>query len=95
MLLSRLSLPGRPTTTLDIVMNNSEKVPYQRRRVDPVVPNPIGVIAPVIEAVWATISGGTGTDVDRTVAAARNAFPAWAAMPVNPRIALLERVLDI
>ena len=40
----------------------------------------------------AEVAAGTSADLDRAVAAARRAFPAFAASPVEARIALLERI---
>ncbi|MCX7283119.1 MAG: aldehyde dehydrogenase family protein [Novosphingobium sp.] len=50
------------------------------------------VINPATGALVAEIVGGTGADLDRAVAAARGAFPAFAASPVADRLALLERI---
>jgi aldehyde dehydrogenase (NAD+) len=63
--------------------------------VDPVAPATAEVIDPATEAPCATISLGTPADVDRAVAAARAAFPGWAATPPAERIALMRRVLEI
>src|SRR5690606_23813047 len=52
----------------------------------------IDVIDPATEQPAATIAAGTAQDVDRAVAAARRAFPAFAATTVDERIALLERI---
>lgn len=55
----------------------------------------IEVIDPASEEVAAEISGGTAADADRAVAAARAAFPAFAATPVAERIALLGRIHEV
>ena len=52
----------------------------------------LSVINPYTEEVIATIPAGDATDVDRAVAAAREAFPGWAATPVERRVELLDAV---
>lgn len=52
----------------------------------------IPVDNPYTEQVIATIPAGDASDVDRAVAAARAAFPAWSATPVQQRIDLLDAV---
>jgi len=50
------------------------------------------VIDPSSGESIAEVVAGTAADLDRAVAAARRAFPAFAASPVEARIALLERI---
>lgn len=50
------------------------------------------VINPARETIVARITAGTAADLDRAVAAARAAFPAFAATSVEDRLALLERI---
>jgi len=52
----------------------------------------LAVENPATEAPVAHIACGTAADVDRAVAAARAAWPAFAATPVAERIALLRRI---
>lgn len=52
----------------------------------------IEVIDSTSEEVIGTVPEGTTEDIDRAVAAARAAFPAWSATPVEERTALLTRV---
>jgi len=52
----------------------------------------IDVIDSTSEEVIGTVPEGTTEDIDRAVAAARAAFPAWSATPVEERTALLTRV---
>jgi len=52
----------------------------------------IEVVDSTTEAVVGTVPEGTIEDIDRAVAAARSAFPAWSATPVEERTALLTRV---
>ncbi|HQS69838.1 MAG: aldehyde dehydrogenase family protein [Novosphingobium sp. 17-62-8] len=50
------------------------------------------VINPANGALVAEIVAGTSADLDHAVAAARAAFPVFAASPVAERLALLERI---
>jgi aldehyde dehydrogenase (NAD+)/betaine-aldehyde dehydrogenase len=52
----------------------------------------LDVIDSTTEQVMGTIPEGSTKDVDLAVAAAREAFPAWAATPVKERTELLTRV---
>ncbi|MGD0881011.1 MAG: aldehyde dehydrogenase family protein [Acidimicrobiales bacterium] len=54
----------------------------------------IDVIDSTTEAVMGTVPEGTTEDVDRAVAAAKAAFPAWSARPVAERTALLTKVAE-
>lgn len=63
--------------------------------VNPLVPRDLDVIDPATEEPVAVISLGGAGDVDRAVAAARRAFPAWAATPVSERRALLVKLGEI
>lgn len=65
------------------------------RWVDPVEPRTLDVIDPSTERPVARISAGSKADVDRAVAAAQAAFPAFSQTPTGERIALLERILGI
>jgi len=50
------------------------------------------VVDPARETVIAEVAAGRAGDLDRAVAAARAAFPAFAASPVAERLGLLERI---
>jgi len=50
------------------------------------------VIDPSTAAPVAMISLGGQADTERAVAAARRAFPGWAARPASERAAWLERL---
>lgn len=50
------------------------------------------VVDPTTEAVIAHVAAGTSADLDRAVAAAKAAFPAFALTPVAERKAMLERI---
>ncbi len=52
----------------------------------------IEVVNPATEEVIAAIPAGTVEDVDRAVAAARAAFPAWAATPLEVRQGFLSAI---
>ncbi|WP_103383313.1 aldehyde dehydrogenase family protein [Pseudonocardia dioxanivorans] len=52
------------------------------------------VVDPTTEAGYATIPEGSAADVDRAVAAAKAAFPAWSQRPPAKRAALLRAVAD-
>ena len=51
-------------------------------------------VSPIDETVLGEICAGGSEEVDLAVAAARAAFPAWAALPVAERSAILRRVAD-
>ncbi|MFW5654599.1 MAG: aldehyde dehydrogenase family protein [Roseicyclus sp.] len=53
------------------------------------------VIDPSTEEVCATISLGGAADTDAAVAAARAAFPGWAATGPQARIAAVERLMEV
>ena len=63
--------------------------------VAPVEMRTIDVINPATEAVIGQIPLGSAADVDRAVAAARAAFPAFAATTREERMALLQRIIDV
>jgi aldehyde dehydrogenase (NAD+) len=52
------------------------------------------VVNPTTEQELAAVPAGTPTDVDRAVAAARAAFPAWSATAPADRAALLGKLSD-
>jgi len=62
---------------------------------DPMVPARLDVIDPAQEEAYTAISVGSRADVDRAVAAAKAAFPAFARTTKAERLALLRRVLEI
>ncbi len=51
-------------------------------------------VSPIDETELGEIAAGGADEVDRAVNAARAAFPAWAALPVAERSAILRRVAD-
>ena len=56
--------------------------------------DPLFVVNPATEEQIASVPAGTEEDVDRAVAAARTAFPAWAATSAEQRAALLNAAAD-
>ena len=52
------------------------------------------VVNPATEEEIARIPAGTAEDVDRAVAAAREAFDGWAATPASERSELLAAVAE-
>jgi len=54
----------------------------------------IDVFDSTTEEVMAQVPAGTAADVDAAVAAARAAFPGWAATPVDERAKYLTRIGD-
>ena len=63
--------------------------------VAPVVAKTIDVINPATEEAFATISVGSAADVDRAVAAAKAAFPAFSQTSKEERLKLLRRILEV
>jgi aldehyde dehydrogenase (NAD+) len=63
--------------------------------VDPVTPNDFAVVNPATEEQIATISMGSAADIEKAVAAANAAFPAYSKLSVDDRIALLESILAV
>ncbi|MGB6243378.1 MULTISPECIES: aldehyde dehydrogenase [Gordonia] len=57
-------------------------------------PDRTPVVNPATEEVWAAVPDGNERDIDRAVAAARTAFPAWAADDPNRRAELLVGLAD-
>ncbi len=63
--------------------------------VEPAEASWMDLVDPATEEAYGRLALGSAADVDRAVAAARRAFPAYAATPVEERVALLRRILDI
>src|ERR1700744_446768 len=60
--------------------------------VDPVKPATIDVINPATEEAYTKIAAGAAADVDRAVAAARAAFPAFSQTSKAERLEILRRI---
>jgi len=63
--------------------------------VAPSQPNDCQVIDPSTEEACAVISLGSEADTNAAVAAAKAALPGWMATPVEERIALVEKLVDL
>ncbi|MEM9629817.1 MAG: aldehyde dehydrogenase family protein [Pseudomonadota bacterium] len=63
--------------------------------VDPISSTPIDVVNPATEEVFATLSMGTAADIDRAVAAAKEAYKSWGRTTPEERLAVLERVYEV
>jgi aldehyde dehydrogenase (NAD+) len=74
-------------------MSNNLKFYINGAWVDPVTPHRIAVIDPATEEAFTEISGGSAADVDKAVAAARAAFPAFARTTKKYRLELLKECL--
>lgn len=62
--------------------------------VEPLQSRPFELVNPATEEVFATVALGGPADVDRAVAAARAAFPAFSATSREDRLALLQSIID-
>ena len=62
--------------------------------VDPAEPSTLGVINPATEEVFAQISLGSASDVDRAVTAARRAFATWSQADVEVRLSWLQKIIE-
>jgi len=63
--------------------------------VDPQGDRQIQVLNPYTEEPVGTVPSGGERDVERAVAAAKAAFPAWAQTPLQERLALLSKVGEL
>jgi len=77
-----------------MTMDNARKFYIDGAWVDPVTPAYLDVIDPSNEEAFAQIAIGSAADVDRAVAAAKAAFPAYSQTSREDRVALLERILE-
>ncbi len=74
-------------------MSNTKNFYINGQWVAPSTPNDFDVINPSNEEVCATISLGSEADTNAAVAAAKAAFPAWAAVPKSDKLDFLHAVL--
>jgi aldehyde dehydrogenase (NAD+) len=74
-------------------MSNHLKFYIDGAWVDPVSPQTLAVINPATEEAFTSIAAGSTADVDRAVAAARRAFPAYSRTTREERMAILGRVI--
>jgi aldehyde dehydrogenase (NAD+) len=63
--------------------------------VSPTKAHDFEVVNPTTEEPIATISLGSASDVDKTVAAAKRAFESYAETTVEERLALLRRIIEV
>ena len=75
-------------------MDNRDKLYIGRAWVASTGTGTLSVIDSTTEEVLATVPEGTVEDIDRAVAAARRAFPAWADTSVEERAKMLTRVQE-
>jgi aldehyde dehydrogenase (NAD+) len=76
-------------------MQNARKFYIDGAWVEPASPALLDVIDPSTEEPFEQIALGSAADVDRAVAAAQAAFPAWSVSTRAARLDLLRRILDI
>jgi aldehyde dehydrogenase (NAD+) len=76
-------------------MSHNQQFYIDGQWVQPSGAKTLDVIDPSTEEAFATIALGEQADVDKAVAAARAAFPAFAATTKAERLALMRRVLDV
>ncbi|MGE0118059.1 MAG: aldehyde dehydrogenase family protein [Dongiaceae bacterium] len=76
-------------------MSNHLKFYINGAWVDPVTPAALDVINPAMEEAYTKISVGSAADVDRAVAAAKAAFPAFSQTSKAERLRLLRRILEL
>jgi len=69
---------------------NHEKFYIDGAWVSPAVPKTLDVIDPATERAYTKISLGSAADVDRAVAAAKAAFPAFSRTTRDQRLALRQ-----
>ncbi|MCA0432293.1 MAG: aldehyde dehydrogenase family protein [Proteobacteria bacterium] len=74
-------------------MSNLLKFYINGQWVDPIEKKTLGVVNPSTEEVFANISVGSAADLDKAVAAARAAFPAFAEWSREQRLALLDKII--
>ncbi|KFG97797.1 aldehyde dehydrogenase [Burkholderia paludis] len=76
-------------------MRTSQQSYIDGQWLDPAGVKPIDVIDPSTARPYAQLGIGGAADVDRAVGAAKRAFDTYSCWPVDERVALLRRVLEI
>jgi len=75
-------------------VRNFDKLYIDGSWISPTGTDTLDVIDATTEEVFATIPAGLPADIDRAVAAAKAAFPAWSAVPAPERGKTLRRVAE-
>lgn len=75
--------------------NNHEHFYINGTWVKPVVAKTLDVVNPATERAYTKISMGSAADVDRAVAAAKAAFPAFSRTSREERLGYLRRILEL
>jgi betaine-aldehyde dehydrogenase len=75
-------------------MRTYDKFYINAQWVDPIGQETSNVINPATGEISARVPMGNAEDVDAAVAAARDAFPAWAALPIPKRAELLVQLAE-
>src|SRR5665213_281179 len=91
---SRLGLVEGTNCRGGLVMDNRDKLYIDGAWVASTGTGTLSVIDSTTEEELATVPEGTVEDIDRAVAAARRAFPAWAETSVEERAKMLTRVQE-
>jgi len=76
-------------------MKDTTKFYINGQWVDPTTPKTLDVINPATEEAFATISMGSAADVDKAVAAAKAAFPAFSRTTREERMALIGKIMEV
>ena len=76
-------------------MKDCRKFYINGQWVDPVTANDFEVINPATEEPFAKISLGSAADVDKAVAAAKEAFKTYSRTTREERMALLQKVIEV
>src|ERR1700754_842431 len=79
----------------EIAMRDYLKFYINGEWVDPVTPRTLDVQNPATEEAYCRISIGSKADVDKAVAAAKAAFPAFAATTKEYRADLLDKIVAV
>src|SRR5688572_20551871 len=62
--------------------------------VDPATPSTLGIVNPATEEIFAQISLGSRSDVDRAAKAARRAFATYSVTSVEQRLSWLQKIIE-
>ncbi|MEQ9519930.1 MAG: aldehyde dehydrogenase family protein [Parvibaculum sp.] len=76
-------------------MKDTTKFYINGKWVAPTTPKTCDVINPATEEAFATISMGSAADVNKAVAAAKAAFPAFSRTTREERMALLQKIMGV